>query len=159
MLENQSVKEIQKNINNRQISIKEVVEYYLDKIEKLNPNLNAIVLQKDRELIIKDAIEKDKEQGRSECFHENGELATEASYKDGVLHGSYRKYLANGTLEATKEYNLGVQEGLQEIFYENGVVEERVVFEQDLPNGLWQHFDSDGTLIEERLYKNGEVVE
>ena len=67
--------------------------------------------------------------------------------------------MANGTLEATKEYNLGVQEGLQEIFYENGVVEERVVFEQDLPNGLWQHFDSDGTLIEERLYKNGEVVE
>ena len=60
MLENVSVKEIQKKINNRQISIKEVVEYYLDRIEKLNPNLNAIVLQKDRELIIKDAIEKDK---------------------------------------------------------------------------------------------------
>ena len=60
MLENQSVKEIQKNINSRQISIKEVVEYYLDKIEKLNPDLNAIVLQKDRALIIKEAIEKDK---------------------------------------------------------------------------------------------------
>ena len=60
MLENQSVKEIQKNINSRQISIKEVVEYYLDRIEKLNPDLNAIVLQKDRELIIKEAIEKDK---------------------------------------------------------------------------------------------------
>ena len=60
MLENQSVKEIQKNINNRQISIKEVIEYYLGKIEKLNPDLNAIVLQKDRSLIIKEAIEKDR---------------------------------------------------------------------------------------------------
>ncbi len=60
MLENQSVYEIQKNIRNRQISVKEVLEYYLDKIEKLNPDLNAIVLQKDRELLIKDAIEKDK---------------------------------------------------------------------------------------------------
>ena len=59
MLNNQSIKEIQKSIYSRQISIKEVVEYYLDRIEKLNPNLNAIVLQKDRELIIKDAIEKD----------------------------------------------------------------------------------------------------
>ena len=59
MLENQSVKEIQKKIKKRQISIKEVIEYYLDKIEKLNPNLNAIVLQKDRELLIKEAIEKD----------------------------------------------------------------------------------------------------
>ena len=59
MIENQSVKEIQKSINNREISIKEVVEYYLDKIEKFNPDLNAIVLQKDRELIIKEAIQKD----------------------------------------------------------------------------------------------------
>ena len=59
MLENQSVKEIQNNIKSRQISIKEVVEYYLDRIEKFNPDLNAIVLQKDRELIIKEAIEKD----------------------------------------------------------------------------------------------------
>ena len=59
MLENQSVYEIQKNIRSRQISVKEVLEYYLDKIEKLNPDLNAIVLQKDRELLIKDAIEKD----------------------------------------------------------------------------------------------------
>ena len=60
MLENQSVYEIQKNIRSRQISVKEVLEYYLDKIEKLNPKLNAIVLQKDRESLIKDAIEKDK---------------------------------------------------------------------------------------------------
>jgi len=60
MLNNQSIKEIQKSIYSRQISIKEVVEYYLDRIEKLNPNLNAIVLQKDRKLIIKEAIEKDK---------------------------------------------------------------------------------------------------
>ena len=59
MLNNQSVKEIQKSIYSRQISIKEVVEYYLDKIEKFNPDLNAIVLQKDRELIIKEAIKKD----------------------------------------------------------------------------------------------------
>ena len=59
MIENQSVKEIQKGINSREISIKEVVEYYLDKIEKLNPDLNAIVIQKDRKLIIKEAIQKD----------------------------------------------------------------------------------------------------
>ena len=59
MIENQSVEEIQNKIKSRQISIKEVVEYYLDRIEKFNPDLNAIVLQKDRELILKEAIEKD----------------------------------------------------------------------------------------------------
>ena len=46
MFENLSVKEIQKNIISRQVSVKEVVEYYLNKIDKLNPDLNAIVLQK-----------------------------------------------------------------------------------------------------------------
>ena len=67
MLENQSVEEIQNNIKSREISIKEVIEYYLDRIDKFNPDLNAIVLQKDRELIIKEAIEKDnaKENNKS----------------------------------------------------------------------------------------------
>ena len=59
MLENQSVEEIQNNIKSREISIKEVIEYYLDRIDKFNPDLNAIVLQKDRELIIQEAITKD----------------------------------------------------------------------------------------------------
>ena len=59
MLENLSVEEIQNNIKSREISIKEVIEYYLDRIDKVNPRLNAIVLQKDRELIIQEAITKD----------------------------------------------------------------------------------------------------
>ena len=59
MLENQSVEEIQNNIKSREISIKEVIEYYLDRIDKFNPYLNAIVLQKDRELIMQEAISKD----------------------------------------------------------------------------------------------------
>ena len=59
MLENLSVEEIQNNIKSREISIKEVIEYYLDKIDKVNRRLNAIVLQKDRELIIQEAITKD----------------------------------------------------------------------------------------------------
>ena len=59
MLEDQSVEEIIHNINQRQISIKEVMEYYLDRIEKFNPDLNAIVLLKDRGDLIKEAVYKD----------------------------------------------------------------------------------------------------
>ena len=59
MLDHLSVEEIQKNINNRQISIKEVLVYYLERIEKFNKDINAIVLQKDRELLIKEAEQKD----------------------------------------------------------------------------------------------------
>ena len=59
MLDHLSVEEIQKNINKRQISIKEVLVYYLERIEKFNKDINAIVLQKDRELLIKEAEQKD----------------------------------------------------------------------------------------------------
>ena len=59
MLEDLSVQEILNNIKKRRVSIKEIVEYYLDRIDKYNPQLNAIVLQKERELIIKEAISKD----------------------------------------------------------------------------------------------------
>lgn len=59
MLEDLSVQEILNNIKDRKFSIKEVVEFYLNRIDKYNPQLNAIILQKDRELIIKEAISKD----------------------------------------------------------------------------------------------------
>ena len=59
MLEDQSVEKIIHSINQRQISIKELMEYYLDRIEKFNPDLNAIVLLKDRGDLIKEAINKD----------------------------------------------------------------------------------------------------
>ena len=38
MLDHLSVEEIQKNINNRQISIKEVLVYYLERVEKFKKN-------------------------------------------------------------------------------------------------------------------------
>ena len=51
MLENKSVKEIISLINKKEISVKEVVHFYLDRIKKFNPSLNAIVSIKDEEEI------------------------------------------------------------------------------------------------------------
>ena len=60
MFENKSVKEIISLIHKKEVSVKEVVSFYLDRIKKFNPSLNAIVSLKDEEQIIKDAIEKDE---------------------------------------------------------------------------------------------------
>ena len=60
MFENKSVKEIVSLIHKKEVSVKEVVSFYLDRIKKFNPSLNAIVSLKDEEQIIKDAIEKDE---------------------------------------------------------------------------------------------------
>ena len=60
MLENKSVKEIISLINKKEISVKEVVHFYLDRIKKFNPSLNAIVSIKDEEEIIKEAKQRDE---------------------------------------------------------------------------------------------------
>ena len=39
MLENQSIEKIIQNIQSSKLSIKELMEYYLDRIEKYNTNL------------------------------------------------------------------------------------------------------------------------
>ena len=60
MFENKSVKEIISLIHKKEVSVKEVVSFYLERIKKFNPSLNAIVSIKDEEEIIKEAKDKDK---------------------------------------------------------------------------------------------------
>ena len=60
MLENKSVKEIISLIHKKEISVSEVVSFYIDRIKKYNPSLNAIVSIKDEEQIINEAIHKDE---------------------------------------------------------------------------------------------------
>ena len=59
MLDSLTAEQIINKIKQRKVSVKEVVEYYLDRIERINPKLNSIILQKDRDLILKEATEKD----------------------------------------------------------------------------------------------------
>ena len=59
MLEDQSVEKIIQNIKSSQLSIKELMEYYLDRIEKYNTDLNAIILLKDKDTLISEAVKKD----------------------------------------------------------------------------------------------------
>ena len=53
MLENKSVKEIISNVHSGKLKAKEVVKFYLDRIQAYNPSLNAIVSKKNDDEIIK----------------------------------------------------------------------------------------------------------
>lgn len=58
MLETKTVSEIINHLKSKDLSIKEVIEYYLNNIEKLNPKINSIVSIKNKEEIIEDAEKK-----------------------------------------------------------------------------------------------------
>jgi amidase len=53
-------------IRERRVSCVEVMNAYLDRIERLNPRVNAIVTLRDRESLIDDARERDTELARGE---------------------------------------------------------------------------------------------
>ena len=61
MFENKSILEITSLIKSKEILVKDVVEFYLERIKKYNPALNAIVLQKEEEKIFDEVNLKDKE--------------------------------------------------------------------------------------------------
>ena len=65
MFENKTVKELIFLIKKREISIKELNKYYLDKINILNPKLNAIVSLKDENKILSEAEKKDEQKDES----------------------------------------------------------------------------------------------
>ena len=61
MLEKKTVKEILNHIKTEEISIKEVIQYYLNNIKKINPIINAIVSKKDEATILRDAENRQRE--------------------------------------------------------------------------------------------------
>ena len=65
MLENKSVKEIISLIKKKDVSVKEIVGLYFERIKKFNPSLNAIVSIKDEEEIT--VIKKSQKQKMLVC--------------------------------------------------------------------------------------------
>ncbi len=62
MFEDKPISEIISLIQSKEVSVKEVVEFYLERIKKYNPTLNAIVLQKDEQQIIDEVNLVDKKE-------------------------------------------------------------------------------------------------
>ena len=68
MFENKSILEIISLIQSKEVLVKEVVEFYLQRIKKYNPILNAIVLLKEEEKILNEANLKDKDNNKSKSL-------------------------------------------------------------------------------------------
>ena len=58
--------------------------------------------------------------GRAIEWHDNGQLACECTYKNGVLEGLYREWHENGQLGCECTYKNGQREGLLRSWHANG---------------------------------------
>jgi amidase len=60
MIEGQSIKSISTEIKSQRLKSEDVVKFYLDKINKYNKDLNAIISLRDESEVLSEAREKDQ---------------------------------------------------------------------------------------------------
>lgn len=78
---------------------------------------------------------------------QNGVLAEETQYVDGVPEGPCRKYSDSGVLVMECQYHQGKLEGLAKTFYPNGLLKEEGQYAKGTKTGQWKTYNEDGDLI------------
>lgn len=73
--------------------------------------------------------------GINKEWYDDGRLAYECFYKDGVLHGEYTYWFPNGTIEHRGYYDHGVKNGLFQTWFDNGNLKSQHHYVDDHLNG------------------------
>jgi antitoxin component YwqK of YwqJK toxin-antitoxin module len=78
--------------------------------------------------------------GPYEIYHDNGQLLSKGTYKDGEGDGPLEIYWDNGQLRAKSTWKVGVQDGPRENYDENG---------QLMSTGIYTNGEKCGEWVEE----------
>jgi antitoxin component YwqK of YwqJK toxin-antitoxin module len=82
-------------------------------------------------------------------YHENGQLASQAQYVNGVTNGKCKSWYENGVMSAEWEQLNGKQDGPFRCWEENGVLYKQGTTRDGLEHGLIKEWDKNGKLIYE----------
>ncbi len=83
--------------------------------------------------------------GLHQRWHENGELAAEGHYVDGLLRGPWSAWYPDGSLLAKGEFLDGRRSGRWELHHDNGQLAAVGAYLLDCRDGRWVYFTADGT--------------
>lgn len=89
--------------------------------------------------------------------YENGQLKSEANYKNGKKEGLSKEYYENGQLKSEINWKNGKQEGLDKWYHENGQLGIEGNYKNDKLEGLSKEYYKSGQLRVEKNYENGEL--
>lgn len=98
--------------------------------------------------------------GRNGIFyywHENGQLATELNYQNGLIQGIGKGWHENGQLSAEANHKNGEVDGQYREWYENGQQFSEVSYKNGELDGPFKSWHENGQLELEGSYKNGEL--
>ena len=98
-----------------------------------------------------------------EALHPNGTLKERTNYQPksegGKRHGLSRMWHENGQLESETTYKDGEEHGLQRKWHENRQLLDEVTFKDGEEHGLSRGWSEIGQLFYEHCYSNGEKVD
>jgi len=84
--------------------------------------------------------------GVEKRYYSNGQIAFEATFQDGIAHGSYKGYYLNGALKEEGVYKNGKLDGLGKVYDKNGNV--KVEFRYEMSELLYfREYDENGNSI------------
>jgi antitoxin component YwqK of YwqJK toxin-antitoxin module len=92
-----------------------------------------------------------KLEGLRKVFFENGAIAEETSYVNGIKNGPYKKYTEKGIVLEESNFSKGKYEGIATFRESNGQLSAKGPFVDGGKMGMWQ-FYSNGKLKKEEKY-------
>jgi hypothetical protein len=98
--------------------------------------------------------------GNGWCRHwsDEGVLAGETPYRDGLPHGLGRTFHASGRLESECTYVHGKLEGPRRQFHEDGRLQAEGLYQDDRREGVWTLCGAKGTVLVRLTFSEGEPV-
>jgi len=91
-------------------------------------------------------------------YYKDGTLSSEASYKDGRSHGSYKSYNKNGKLSSESNYKDNEFHGIHKNYYDNGVLRSESNYIHGKLDGLSKKYYENGVLETESHNKDGNPI-
>jgi antitoxin component YwqK of YwqJK toxin-antitoxin module len=85
-------------------------------------------------------------------YFENRKPQEIRSYREGKLHGLWRKYDISGQLISEAEYKNGKKHGTWRIWDELGTQRYEINYNDGNKTGFWRMWDEKGILIDEKKY-------
>lgn len=99
-----------------------------------------------------------KLEGEFKEFHPNGNLATQAQFKDNLVDGELTLYYPNKQIQENIGFSEGKKSGLGKVYHNNGQLDKEQTFKDGELNGLVKSYYKSGELDFEGHYKNGNKV-
>lgn len=106
------------------------------------------------QLLLSEENKEGKVNGWSRLYNpNNGKLAEETQYVEGVPEGQCRKYSDTGVLQMECVYRAGLLDGPCKTYYTNTVLKEEGQYVEGRKSGEWKTYNEDGDLLTTEVFE------